>query len=156
MSSPVEVPARTMADKLLAQYRTKRTDDLAESLALLVSLDPERVACSLVVGELLADCAHRVRQGQEDPLGDEIFSVFVRTEPGDPVEIDAVSAGCRAALRAIVAHLNGDLFDRDLQVSFAVGGSRHDMLRVIVQCVCWVVDLEAAEPGPVELSCHLG
>ncbi|MBN6038405.1 hypothetical protein [Amycolatopsis sp. 195334CR] len=140
---------RRIADRLRTLAAAADTDALAAELTLVVSTDP-----AAVVGELVVDCANAVA-ARSSPLGvEDVFTVFVHDTGGRPVSIDDLEPGIRAALRAIVAELNGDSGARDAEVGLAVAGSSLEALRAITHCLRWSTDLAAGGALPA-FSCSL-
>ncbi|WP_409186625.1 hypothetical protein F9C11_21275 [Amycolatopsis sp. VS8301801F10] len=109
-----------------------RTGDLDEVVRLLGELDalPTR---QRVLRGLVHRCAAAVHD-RFGPRPDK--AVFTAVAVG--ADVDDLAPGVRAALRAVLAELNGDLEAREVQLSLA---AREPRLTGVVHCLLWAADL---------------
>ncbi|WP_409463666.1 hypothetical protein [Amycolatopsis sp. GA6-003] len=114
-----------------------RTGDLDEVVRLLGELDalPARQ-------RVLRGLVHRCAEAVHDRFGprpdNAVFTAVAVGADAVAADVDDLAPGVRAALRAVLAELNGDLEAREVQLSLA---AREPRLTGVVHCLLWAADL---------------
>ncbi|ATY13481.1 hypothetical protein CU254_25895 [Amycolatopsis sp. AA4] len=115
-----------------------RTGDLDEVVRLLGELDALPVRQRVLRG-LVQRCAEAVHE-RFGPRPDDAVFTAVAVGEGEVADVDDLAPGVRAALRAVLAKLNGDVEGLEAQLSLA---AREPRLTGVVHCLLWAADLPA-------------
>jgi hypothetical protein len=137
--SPPGVSVRQFTDDLLDATTAGAYDEVAEALGVLARADSARVSTS-VVGELVARCIGTIRTHHGADAA-TIFTVVLEDERGEPAEVERLSPGPRAAIRALLAALNDAPASRDIHVDLATRGTPADIVGVLTHLLVWIAEL---------------
>ncbi|WP_051165752.1 hypothetical protein [Amycolatopsis orientalis] len=127
-------PTASLADDLVL---ATRTGDLDEVVRLLGGLDtpPARL-------RVLRGLVHRCCEAVADRFGpqprDAVFTAVAVGEDAVAADVDELGPGVRAALRAVLAELNGDPEALEVQLGLA---AREAGLTGVVHCLLWAAGL---------------
>ncbi|MFK0247211.1 hypothetical protein ACIQUM_21160 [Amycolatopsis azurea] len=141
-----------LAERLVTATRTGDHDYVADVLGKLAADDPRTLASALLRD--LVDTGAEMIRARTRQDGDALYTFEVTTEHDDPVHVDFVPPGPRAALRALAASLNRDAGDRDIHVGLATRGTSAEVVAVLVQCLLWTLELRDTQASTVRLSCY--
>ncbi|MBB4689113.1 hypothetical protein [Amycolatopsis jiangsuensis] len=129
-------PAQAVTDDLVTATRGGDFGEVAHLLSELAAGAGSRRA------SVLRDLVHRCAATVCDRFGPQpeevVFTAVAVDETALPADVDELEPGVRAALRAVLAELNGDLPGLNCQLELAARGSG---LAAIVHCLLWTVEL---------------
>ncbi|MEU3627847.1 hypothetical protein BS329_09160 [Amycolatopsis coloradensis] len=109
----------------------------------------------LVARELIDSCASVIVRHRMSTDDDVLYSFIVENERAESVDVDNLPPGPRAALRALVATLNGDESACDIQVALATRGTPEEAVTVLIHCLMWTLELKNFSPDRCpRLSCY--
>jgi hypothetical protein len=147
---------RPLAVRLAEAARDGAHEFVADVLAMLAASGSAGLPAA-VARELIELCAHRFSE-QSAAAGVEVaYGFIVENDQAEPVDVDTLPPGPRAALRALVATLNDDHSGRDIQLDLATRGSPKDVVTVLVHCLLWTIELsDVSAARPPQLSCYPG
>lgn len=130
--------AQSVADGLLTATRAGELDQVARLLGEVASGDAS--ARLEVLRGLVHRCAAAVaeRFGPQSP-DEVVFTAGVVDQKNGAVEIDVLEPSARAALRAVLAELNGDPVGLQAQLEFA---ARDNGLPAMVCSLVWTVEFD--------------
>ncbi|GAB3387349.1 hypothetical protein [Amycolatopsis echigonensis] len=114
-----------------------RTGDLDEVVRLLGELDSLPVRLRVLRG-LVHRCAAAVTDRFGPQPEDAVFTAVAVDEHAGAADVDDLPPAVRAALRAVLAELNGDFEALEVQLSLAV---REPRLTGVVHCLLWAAGL---------------
>ncbi|MBB1157451.1 hypothetical protein [Amycolatopsis dendrobii] len=127
-------PTAPIADGLVL---ATRTGDLDEVVRLLGELDALPVRQRVLRG-LVHRCAAAVRERFGPQPEDAVFTAVAVGEDAVAADVDDLRPGVRAALRAVLAELNGDFEALEVQLGQA---AREPRLTGLVHCLLWAAGL---------------
>jgi hypothetical protein len=112
---------------------------------------------AVVASELIELCAGRFSEHRVAADPEIAYGFVVENERAEPVDVDTLPPGPRAALRALVATLNEDHSGRDIQLDLATRGGPKEIVTVLVHCLVWTIELsDVSAARPPQLSCYPG
>lgn len=127
-------------------------DEVADALGALTSAGSPHLPAE-IVGDLVGRCASVVRERHPADPG-SMFTIVVADDEAQPVEVDRLSPGPLAALRALLAALGDDDASRDIQVELATRGQPDDVVGVVIHLLVWLVELSDSSAAALpSLSC---
>ncbi|EMD23416.1 hypothetical protein [Amycolatopsis azurea] len=139
-----------LAERLVTATRTGDHDYVADVLARMVA-DGSRARASVLLQDLISASARMIRARTPENSG-ALFTFDVTTEHDEPVDVDILPPGPRAALRALAASLNRDAGDLEIHSDLATRGTPAEVMAVLVQCLSWTLELRDAQASTVRLS----
>jgi hypothetical protein len=149
-------PHHSLAVRLAEAAHDGAHGYVADVLGMLAASGSVDLA-ALVARELIDLCAHRFAEHRATAGAEIAYGFVVEDDGGDPVDVDTLPPGPRAALRALVAALNDDHGARDIQVDLATRGTSKEVVAVLIHCLVWTIELsDVPAAQPPQLSCYPG
>jgi aminopeptidase N len=147
---------RSLAVRLADAARDGAHEYVADVLAMLAAPGSARLP-AVLAHELIELCARRFSEHRVAADPEIAYGFVVENERAEPVDVDTLPPGPRAALRALVATLNDDDSGREIQLDLATRGSPKEIVTVLVHCLVWTIELSAVSAArPPQLSCYPG
>ncbi|WP_414937919.1 hypothetical protein [Amycolatopsis sp. cmx-11-51] len=143
-----------LATRLVEATKAGAHEYVAEVLSKLASSVSVELP-AMVARELIDSCASVISRHRVCTDDRTLHSFIVENDCAESVDVDTLPPGPRAALRALVATLNGDESARDIQVGFATRGTPKEVVTVLIHCLIWTLELEDFSPAQApQLSCY--
>jgi hypothetical protein len=147
---------RSLAVQLAEAAGDGAHEYVADLLAMLAASGSAELP-AVVARELTALCARRFSEHRATAGAEVAYGFVVENDRAEPVDVDTLPPGPRAALRALVATLNDDHSGRDIQLDLATRGSPKEIVTVLVHCLVWTIELsDVSAAQPPQLSCYPG